>query len=352
MNTDNADLKTIAFDWGNTLMKELPQYSGRMADWPEVQEIDGLQEILPELSKRYQLIVASNAVDSDAEAVSRALERVGLKKYFSAVFTTHEIQQNKPDIEYFRQIEHAIGKTSQQILMIGDHFRNDILGAFQAGWRSLWYNPQVTPCPGLTPLHNGEIYHMLDLKNDVSSLLSPSWPTCQVWQRTYEVSYTLCEHMQAVASVAYLLGTWMQKRGLPVNTVQVHRAGLLHDMAKLIEDRESGLGHARLAADFLINHQQPELAEIVYRHPLFAIEDQDRKPATWEQKLVYLADKLVEHGEIVSVEIRMQALRERYGFDSPIPSALLELQQEVYQAVGFSDAQEFTARIAESLAGA
>lgn len=349
-NTDNKpEIKTIAFDWGNTLMKEFPQYSGRMADWPEVQEIEGLQEILPELSKQYQLIVASNAVDSDAEGVSHALERVGLNKYFDAVFTTHELQQNKPDREYFRQIEQCVGKSPDQILMIGDHFNNDILGAFQVGWRSVWFNPQIIPCPGSTPLHDGEIYHMLDLQIGVPALLSPTWITSQVWQRTFKISYTLLMHSQTVASVAYLLGTWLRKSGITVNTVQAHRAGLLHDMAKLIEDRGAGLGHAHLAADFLKAHQRPELAEIVYRHPLFTIEDEDRKPVTWEQKLVYLADKLVENGEIVSVEARMQALRERYGFADPIPTALLELQQEICRVAGFADTEYFSAHIAETL---
>jgi len=94
--------------------------------------------------------------------------------------------------------------------------------------------------------------------------------------------------------------------------------------------------HGRLAARLLHTREQPELAEISYRHLLFCLIDETRRPQSWEQKVVYFADKLVEKSQLASLEERVQGLRERYPnhrqeIDAVIP-ALLELQDEICAA--------------------
>jgi putative hydrolase of the HAD superfamily len=141
-----------------------------------------------------------------------------------------------------------------------------------------------------------------------------------------------------VASISYQLALWLRANGCLVDPILAHRGGMLHDLAKLLslQTGASSDDHGRLAARLLHTREQPELAEISYRHLLFCLIDETRRPQSWEQKVVYFADKLVEKSQLASLEERVQGLRERYPnhrqeIDAVIP-ALLELQDEICAA--------------------
>src|SRR5690242_18077103 len=98
----NTAKTILVFDWGNTVMKIFPQYSGPMAEWPEAAGVEGIIEALEALQRRFRMVIATNAADSTTEQVCKALKRVGLSEYFKAVFTTHELDGAlKPEIRYF-----------------------------------------------------------------------------------------------------------------------------------------------------------------------------------------------------------------------------------------------------------
>jgi len=101
-----------------------------------------------------------------------------------------------------------------------------------------------------------------------------------------------------------------------VNPILAHRGGLLHDLAKATHHQ--GMDHGQLAGEMLRQKDEPALADIADHHMLFTLLDEVRMPRTWEQKLVYYADKLVEKNELVSVDERLAGLQERYRIDSVI----------------------------------
>lgn len=69
-------------------------------------------------------------------------ERCGLEGYFQFVIFAQDYGIQKPDPRLFEiAIEHA-GCTKHQLLHVGDSFRNDIVGAKQAGVKSIWLNRQ------------------------------------------------------------------------------------------------------------------------------------------------------------------------------------------------------------------
>ncbi|MDK9759618.1 HAD family hydrolase, partial [Vibrio sp. D173a] len=70
--------KTYLFDWGNTLMVDFPDQSGKMCDWPVVEPIAGAHETLEYLSKYHKVYVATNAADSTELEIKHAFSRVGL----------------------------------------------------------------------------------------------------------------------------------------------------------------------------------------------------------------------------------------------------------------------------------
>lgn len=336
----------LVFDWGDTLMKVLPQYSGPMANWPEVAEVEGAVEALEGCLGHCTMVVATNATDSSAEAVWQALRRVGFGEYFKAVFTSHELNSRKPEIKFFRQIESVLGLPSHQIVMIGDHFPVDIVGAKAAGWKAVWYNPDRRSAPGLLPLQDAEVAHLSGLPEALQHLNLPDLTTCLGWLAERGVTYNILAHVQLVSAAAYLLAVWLHAQGISVDPLLTQRAALLHDIAKIDSismKQERGVhgDHARLARDLLNQREQPAIAEIADRHMISP--DPQRQPQTWEQKLVHYADKLAEGSRLVSLEERLAALQRRYAdFAGEIEASqpqLLALQDEICQRLGWTPAE-------------
>jgi hypothetical protein len=89
------EIKALLFDWGDTVMKVLPGETGPMAFWTEVSAVAGTQEILPLLKEKYQIVLVSNAQDSDKNHVRHALKRVNLSEYFHEIFTPQELKERK-----------------------------------------------------------------------------------------------------------------------------------------------------------------------------------------------------------------------------------------------------------------
>ncbi|MGL4546792.1 HAD family hydrolase [Eubacterium aggregans] len=51
----------------------------------------------------------------------------------------------KPDIRTFRMVEERLGIDGGQSVFIGDAYHNDVLGAKNAGWQSIWVNRRRNP---------------------------------------------------------------------------------------------------------------------------------------------------------------------------------------------------------------
>lgn len=330
--------QVLVFDWGGTLMTEFSQYSGPMIDWPRLAAEPGAVEALAELKKQYRLVAATNAANSTAQQVHAALERVGLGESIEHVFTRAEVNgAKKPEREFFTAISSTLQIPASALTMIGDNLTADMLGASRAGWRTIWYNPLALPAAGLLPLHDAELYHFSALPKILENdLLLPPIGLCFSWLAEFNASAQLLCHIQLVAAAAYQLALWLTEEGVPVNPVQAHRGGLLHDLCKLAQPGSIAAGrndHGSAAADVLIQRGQPMLAEIARRHMLFCILDDRRKPTTWEEKLVFYADKLIEGGQVVSLDTRLQALRLRYSNDvdriAASAPALFELEAEI-----------------------
>jgi FMN phosphatase YigB (HAD superfamily) len=334
------EITTLVFDWGDTLMRTIPGYIGAMVDWPEIAVVDGVAQALEQLAGRYRLVVGTNAADSSAAQVLAALQRGGIGQYFQEVFTAHQLGGlRKPDPGYFHALQAALGEPAHHMLMVGDDYQVDVLGAYQSGWRSVWYNPDVRACPGLAPLQDTDLYQMAGLPDALSRMRFPGWDTCQAWMHARALPHTLLLHSFTVAAAAYLMAIWLRQNGEVVDPVLAHRGGLLHDLAK-ISPAGPGIhptNHGEAAARLLTTYAQPELAQIARRHMLFSLQDLQDAPQSWEEKLVYFADKLVEGSEVVPFEERLHALRIRYKMDdevhpiSEIVPALENLQAEICQ---------------------
>jgi putative nucleotidyltransferase with HDIG domain len=325
-----------------------------MADWPEVAAVEGAGDMLHALSGRYRLGIASSAIDSNAAQVEAALQRVGMGGVFEAIFTSHEAQGRKPERAYFRTLQSALGIEPEEVALVGDSYASDVLGARQAGWKAVWYNPENRPCPGLAPLHSVEVFRLADLPSALNGLRLPDLETCQAWLQSQGNSAGIMLHVQVVAAISYRMALWLRAAGFTVDPVLAHRGGLLHDVAKLSARHSGieGMNHGEWGARFLEKRGQPELAEIARRHLLGYLLEEALKPVTWEQKLVHYADKLVEGSRVVPLEERTAALLQRYPQSESLirdsQPALHELQNEICSALACNP-EQLILRLRESI---
>ena len=140
---------------------ELPEYAARYGGdivtmTPE-EEADFLMkcnemEVLPSISEALAtfeqlgipMYVLSNS-GFTADALSIALERLGIRKYFKKVWSSADFGKIKPNREFFEMaITSAIAdnpsSTKEDIVFIGDIYETDVRGANAAGIDVIWLN--------------------------------------------------------------------------------------------------------------------------------------------------------------------------------------------------------------------
>lgn len=125
--------------------------------------LKGAMDMLTQLSRRYQLAVASNGLT----LVQRArLQKSGLLPLLREVFISQEMGVPKPDKAYYEYIFNKFGDSAREkYLMIGDSLSADITGGVNAGIDTCWYHPagiaQANPQPTYTVRGYDELLELL-----------------------------------------------------------------------------------------------------------------------------------------------------------------------------------------------
>ncbi len=330
-------IRAILFDWGNTVMREFPEESGPMAHWSRVEAIPDIEGTLRALHGPFRIALATNGGAAGIPLVRAALGRVGLEAYFDAVFTAAQIGVEKPDPAFFRAALEGLGLVSREAVMVGDSYPNDVAGAKGAGLRAVWFNERESPCPDLHPLYDAELRTMTQLPEILAQPFLPDVAESLDLLREHGGPPWLLSHSRAVAAVAFRIALSLRDRGEEVDPPLAHRGGLLHDLDKVASLHDGG-NHGRLAGEILRGKGFPELAGIAERHVIFSLFEPASRPTTWEERLVYYADKVVEGERVVGVEERLEALRVRYpedkeSFDRVLP-LVLDLEREIAETTG------------------
>ncbi|MCB9197289.1 MAG: noncanonical pyrimidine nucleotidase, YjjG family [Flavobacteriales bacterium] len=104
--------------------------------------IDHTHEILDYLNKKYQLHIITNGFE---EVQHVKLANSDLKKYFGEIITSEMAGVKKPEIEIFQLALDKTGAKASQSVYIGDDIVVDVLGAINAGWYAIYFNPHKVP---------------------------------------------------------------------------------------------------------------------------------------------------------------------------------------------------------------
>ena len=122
-------------------MVDLPNQTGPMCDWPQVQVVDGAKACLQRLSQHAQCHVATNAEDSTEAQIRLALKRVGLSEHIQHIFCSENLGVGKTDTDYYQKITHKLKVIPEHITMVGDSLERDVHQALRSGIKAVWFNP-------------------------------------------------------------------------------------------------------------------------------------------------------------------------------------------------------------------
>lgn len=105
-----------------------------MQERNKVKFFEDAEAVLKQLSQHYPLAALTNGnID---------LEATALRHYFECVFSAEYLNSSKPALLHFRHLMQSFEIPAEQIVHIGDHPRDDMQAAKQAGLKTIWFNPK------------------------------------------------------------------------------------------------------------------------------------------------------------------------------------------------------------------
>lgn len=197
----------------------------------------------------------------------------------------------------------------------------------------------------------------------------PTREDCFKLLKEYRVPSHIVRHSLTAAKLAVFLGQRLREKGTAINVELVERACLLHDIARVCDFKEpdwskfeqivteedkakwnqirtkyKGVSHEEAAYDIL-KDRYPILAKTIKRHWYMGMLDEQTRPQTWEEKLVFYADMRVLDDKIVPLEDRLREGHKRnvhlHGSEeqSEIDTAKVDplvykLEREIFAMVG------------------
>jgi len=158
----------------------------------------------------------------------------------------------------------------------------------------------------------------------------PSRKECFELLKKYNTPKNILKHSITVNRFANRLTKLLIAKGIPVNKTLVDRAALLHDIGKF-EALNKGESHEEKGYKILKKEGFNEIANIVKKHSLFSVLNKKEAPTTWEEKIVFYADKRVNEDKVVTLEERIVYLKKRYGKNKRILKRIEAAEPLIYQ---------------------
>jgi putative hydrolase of the HAD superfamily len=101
--------------------------------------IPGTLEVLDALKENFEIHIITNGFP---EVQHHKIRHSGLENYFNVIITSEGCGYSKPDARIFSHALKKSGAKKEEALMIGDDLLVDIIGARNAGWDQVFFNPQ------------------------------------------------------------------------------------------------------------------------------------------------------------------------------------------------------------------
>jgi uncharacterized protein len=210
----------------------------------------------------------------------------------------------------------------------------------------------------------------------------PTPEECLAILAEYHVPPHIVSHSKAVAKLAVFLAQRLNENGEVIDVTLLEGACLLHDLLRVHDFTESDFNQfeqnlpeeekAKLqklrekykscshedAAYDILKEQYPALALTIKRHRYMALIDEKEKPESWEEKLLYYADKRVMHDKIVPLKERLVEGHKRNAYQhgsatqskintAKVDPLIYEMEKEIFKKISL-DPLEVTEKFIDS----
>lgn len=165
----------------------------------------------------------------------------------------------------------------------------------------------------------------------------PSEKECFELLKRFNVPDNIIAHSVKVKELSVGIAEKLAGKGEKINMKLLVAGALLHDVSKF-DCLNADLHHCDHGYERLLKlGLSKELAEIVRKHGLDAIIS-DNPPKTWEEKIIFYADKRITNDRMVSLEERFSYLRKRYpqalkSINNSYPR-IIALEREIFKKMG------------------
>jgi putative hydrolase of the HAD superfamily len=93
--------------------------------------------VLEKLSKKYTLLIATGGPEDSQNYVIGLL---GITHFFKKIYTASKTRKTKVDGGMFKHILEELRLKPTEVLVVGDSFIYDVVGAHMAGIKAIWFN--------------------------------------------------------------------------------------------------------------------------------------------------------------------------------------------------------------------
>lgn len=105
-----------------------------------ISPFEGIEDLIKELQSRQ--IVVGILTNGAQQHQWKKIEALQLNQWIpkSHIFVSGQYGWDKPDAKIFHYINEQLLLLPNECLYIGDSWRNDVIGAKNAGWNMIWFN--------------------------------------------------------------------------------------------------------------------------------------------------------------------------------------------------------------------
>ncbi|MGO4370346.1 HAD family hydrolase [Paenibacillus sp. 2TAB19] len=140
----------------------------------DIQMFDGARELLKRLSGAGFVVgLITNGAEAHQMSKIKAMELDALIPP-ERQFVSGKVGHDKPDRRIFEYVNEQTGTKPANCIYVGDSWRNDVIGAIEAGWSVIWFNHRgAKPESEHMPHHIASSYEQLNrllMRNEVRSV--------------------------------------------------------------------------------------------------------------------------------------------------------------------------------------
>jgi len=137
----------------------------------------------------------------------------------------------------------------------------------------------------------------------------PTKEECLALLNKNKTPSNVIKHSITVCKVAESITEELIRKRIKLNKKLIIAAALLHDIERAKEN------HVIKGAKLLKSMGFKKVSEVIKKHSLYNLEQKNKQLTTWEEKIVFYADKRVMGNKIVSLKKRFEALEKNYNAD-------------------------------------